>query len=217
MRDRTNDKPSVRSRLLGLRADLAATERAAAGQALCRVALGIREINAARIVCAYVPIGSEPDTRPLLAALRDHAVRVLLPVLLADGELAWGVYEGERSLRSGPRGTHSPTGPTLGMDAIRSADAVLVPGVAVDREGVRLGRGGGSYDRALARINREPPISVQDSPHGPTRPFTAVLLYDGEILDELPHEPHDQPVDAAITPSGIVRFAAPRTSSAGQG
>jgi 5-formyltetrahydrofolate cyclo-ligase len=212
MCDQTNDKSSVRSRLLGLRAERAAADRVAAGHALCRVVLNIREIAEARTVCCYVPIGGEPDTRPLLAALLQREVRVLLPVLLPDGDLDWGVYEGEQSLRSGPRGTYSPAGPRLGEDAIASADSVLLPGVAVDRRGVRLGRGGGSYDRALARLNLARSAPVRDTPAGRQRPFTAVLLYDGEILDGVPHEPHDQHVDAAITPTGIVRFAVPRAT-----
>jgi 5-formyltetrahydrofolate cyclo-ligase len=167
-----------------------------AGHSLCQVALGTPEIAAARTISCYAPIGAEPDTRPLLAVLAERRLKVLLPVLLDDGELDWGVYKGKQSLRPGPRGTYSPAGPALGLDAITLADVVLVPGVAVDRRGIRLGRGGGSYDRVLARMCLTQP-----------QPFVAVLLYDGEILDELPHEPHDQRVDAAITPSGIVRFA----------
>jgi 5-formyltetrahydrofolate cyclo-ligase len=70
---------------------------------------------------------------------------------------------------------------------------VLVPGLAVDRRGVRLGRGGGSYDRVLARLVG--------------RAFTCVLLHDGEVLDlPVPRDRHDVPVDAAATPSGLVRL-----------
>jgi 5-formyltetrahydrofolate cyclo-ligase len=194
MRNEASDKRQVRSRLLGLRARRSVAERAEAGQALCRIALGIPEIDSAGGVCCYAAIGTEPDTGPLLKALRERGVRVLLPVLLPDGDLDWAVYEDEQALRPGPRGTRSPSGPALGVDAIRSADVVLVPGVAVDRSGVRLGRGGGSYDRALARVA------------GSTGPFTAIVLYADEIVDDLPHEVHDQHVDAAITPAGVTRF-----------
>lgn len=172
------------------------------------------EIGDADVVSCYVAIGAEPDTRPLLDELRHRRVRVLLPVLLADGDLDWAVYEGAQSLRPGRRGTHSPAGPTLGAEAISAADAVLVPGVAVDRTGIRLGRGGGSYDRALERVNRMPAtrpaqdhgITAANRPGPARRAFTAVLLYDGEIVDALPHEAHDQRVDAAITPGGVTRF-----------
>jgi 5-formyltetrahydrofolate cyclo-ligase len=194
MLDEASDKRRVRSRLLGVRAQRSAAERAGTGQALCRIALGIPEIEGAGRVCCYVAIGTEPDTGPLLEALRKRGVLVLLPMLLPDGDLDWAVYEDEQALRPGPRGTRSPSGPALGVDAITSVDVVLVPGMAVDRSGVRLGRGGGSYDRVLARVA------------GAGAPFTAIVLYADEIVDELPHAAHDQRVDAAITPAGVIRF-----------
>jgi 5-formyltetrahydrofolate cyclo-ligase len=202
MRNEASDKRRVRSRLLGLRAQRSAAERAEAGHALCRIALGIPEMDSAGRVCCYVTIGTEPDTGPLLETLRERRVMALLPVLLPDGDLDWAVDEGKQALRPGPRGTRSPAGPALGVDAITSADVVLVPGVAVDRSGVRLGRGGGSYDRALARVA------------GSTGTFTAIVLYADEILDDLPHEVHDQHVDAAITPAGVTRFPASSDASA---
>jgi 5-formyltetrahydrofolate cyclo-ligase len=80
-----------------------------------------------------------------------------------------------------------------GVDAIRTAALVIVPALAVDRStGVRLGQGGGSYDRALARV-------------GPNVP-TVALLHDGELLDGVPAEPHDRPVRHAALPGGIVRL-----------
>jgi 5-formyltetrahydrofolate cyclo-ligase len=80
----------------------------------------------------------------------------------------------------------------LGRDAVATADVVLVPGLAVDRTAMRLGRGGGSYDRALGRV--------------PVGTFVCTLLYDGEVLDEVPAEPHDRPVTAVVTPSGLTRL-----------
>jgi 5-formyltetrahydrofolate cyclo-ligase len=112
---------------------------------------------------------------------------VLLPVLQPDGALDWARYTGE--LTDGPRGLREPTGPRLGQAAVAGADAVVVPAVAVDRRGVRLGRGGGSYDRALARV--APGVSV------------TALLYDGELVDLLPAEPHDRHVGAVVTPGGV--------------
>jgi 5-formyltetrahydrofolate cyclo-ligase len=71
------------------------------------------------------------------------------------------------------------------------AQAVVVPGLAADRRGMRLGRGGGSYDRVLARTGSA---------------FTVVLLHDGEVVDIVPADPHDRPVAAAATPGGLIRF-----------
>ena len=82
-----------------------------------------------------------------------------------------------------------PVDTRRGVDTIRTAALVIVPALAVDRStGVRLGRGGGSYDRALARV-------------GPNVP-TVALLHEGELLDGVPAEPHDLPVRYAATPEG---------------
>ncbi|MCA1711851.1 MAG: 5-formyltetrahydrofolate cyclo-ligase, partial [Actinobacteria bacterium] len=127
-----------------------------------------------------------PGTTSLLA-LRDD---VLLPVLLPDDDLDWAVG---RDLRPGPRGLLEPVGPRLGVAAISSCDLVLVPALAVDVAGTRLGRGGGSYDRALRRATGR----------------TIALLHDGELVERLPADPHDVPVTAAVTPSGGLLETAP--------
>jgi 5-formyltetrahydrofolate cyclo-ligase len=90
---------------------------------------------------------------------------------------------------------HPPAGERLGPDAVTEADVVLLPGLAVDGRGMRLGRGGGSYDRVLARLER-----------AGARPALLVLLYDAEVVAHVPEEPHDRPVDAVVTPSGVRRF-----------
>jgi 5-formyltetrahydrofolate cyclo-ligase len=168
--------------------------RAAASRALRDAVLAAPEVEMAGTVAAYVSIGTEPDTRGLLFALWKRGTYVLLPRLLPDGDLDWASYEGPDSLVPGPRGLLEPTEPPRGVHAIASADIVLVPAVAVDRaSGLRLGRGGGSYDRALARV-------------GPAI-LTTALLYDGELIDHVPAEPHDRHVRAAATPAeGLVRF-----------
>jgi len=142
-------------------------------------------------VAAYYSIGTEPDSRSLVFALYKRGTYVLLPVLRPDGELDWASYEGPESMVPGPRGLLEPDQARRGVDTIRRADAVLVPALAVDSSGHRLGRGGGSYDRALARVGERVPV--------------VALLYDGELIDEVPAEPHDQPVSAVALPSqGIV-------------
>jgi 5-formyltetrahydrofolate cyclo-ligase len=147
-------------------------------------------------VAAYVPVGSEPggpDLPEMLAAELSPAGRLLLPVLLDDGDLDWALYEGPLRLRPGPRGLREPAGPRLGLGAISEAVMVIVPALAVDTAGMRLGRGGGSYDRALARAGAA---------------FTVALLHDGELVDTVPAEKHDQRVHAAITPRGGVTLSA---------
>jgi 5-formyltetrahydrofolate cyclo-ligase len=121
---------------------------------------------------------------------------VLLPLLRPDGDLDWASFEGPDSLVAGPRGLLEPGEPPRGVTAITSADLVIAPALAVDRRGSRLGRGGGSYDRALARVG--------------SAVLTIALLYDGELLDDLPTGDQDQPVRAVARPSeGITRLPSP--------
>ncbi|MFG2913279.1 5-formyltetrahydrofolate cyclo-ligase [Kitasatospora sp. NPDC048298] len=185
-----NEKSGLRTRLLARRRELAAGERSAVADALARHA---GELAAAGdTVAAYVSVGSEPGTGPLLDALRARGARVLLPVLLADNDLDWAEYAGPDALAPAGRGLLEPVGPRLGPQAVTEAAVVLLPGLAVDRSGLRLGRGGGSYDRVLARLER-----------AGVRPVLAVLLYEHELLERVPAEPHDQPVDLAVLPSGV--------------
>jgi 5-formyltetrahydrofolate cyclo-ligase len=171
-------------------------DRAAAGHSLRDAVLGMPETQMAGTVAAYCSIGSEPDTRGLLFALWKRGSYVLLPVLLPDGDLDWASYEGPDSLVAGPRGTlePGPAEPRRGPGSIARADLVIVPALAADRSGHRLGKGGGSYDRALARVSGPVP--------------TVALLYEGELLDELPAGPHDVRVRLAAQPrEGIIRLA----------
>jgi 5-formyltetrahydrofolate cyclo-ligase len=176
-------KNALRDRLIASRRSLTAAERGSAAAAVQAALLALVRKLAPSTIAAYVPIGPEPGG-DLPSALAPHA-RLLLPVLLADRDLDWVAFHG--ALRSGPRGLLEPAGPRLGVEAVRSADLVVVPALAVDRAGIRLGRGGGSYDRVLARL---------------AGPMTVALLHDGELIDSMPVEPHDRAVRAAITPSG---------------
>ncbi|MDQ0991426.1 5-formyltetrahydrofolate cyclo-ligase [Streptomyces sp. V3I7] len=172
---------------------------AEAAAALARRALELPELAGARTVAAYVSVGAEPGTLALLDALRARGVRVLLPALLPDNDLDWGAYTGADSLarvqHGGKMALFEPAGERLGPDAVTSADAVLLPGLAVDARGMRLGRGGGSYDRVLARLER-----------AGARPSLVVLLYDAEVVERVPAQAHDRPVHAVVTPTGVRRF-----------
>ncbi|MET8217028.1 5-formyltetrahydrofolate cyclo-ligase [Streptomyces hirsutus] len=193
-------KRALRREILLARGRLTADDVQESATALADRALGLPELAHARTVAAYVSVGSEPGTPALLDALRARGVRVLLPALLPDNDLDWGLYTGEESLarvrHGGGRMTlFEPSGERLGPDAVTGADVVLLPGLAVDARGMRLGRGGGSYDRVLDRLGR-----------AGAHPALVVLLYDTEVLDRVPEEPHDRPVHAVVTPSGVQRF-----------
>ena len=184
------DKAELRRRLLASRRALTPAELAASGRSIRDAVLDLPETQMAGTVAAYWSIGAEPDTHGLLFGLWKRGSYVLLPLLLPDGDLDWASYEGPDSLRPGPRGLLEPSEPARGVGAVCSADLVLVPALAVDRSGLRLGRGGGSYGRALARVGAQVP--------------TVALLYDSELLDRVPAAPHDQRVRMVARPSAGV-------------
>lgn len=192
-------KRTLRRELLAVRGRLTADDVRESARALARRALELPELAGAGTVAAYVSVGSEPGTLALLDALRARGVRVLLPALLPDNDLDWGAYTGRDDLvrvqHGGRMALLEPAAPHLGPDAVTGADAVLLPGLAVDARGMRLGRGGGSYDRVLARLEG-----------AGVHPALVVLLYDTEVVARVPEEPHDRPVDAVVTPSGVRRL-----------
>ena len=147
-------------------------------------------------ICAYVPTGHEPGTGVLLEVLQASAKQVLLPVVPpARGPLDWARYDDEVGLKPGRIPTVlEPTGPRLGPEAIASAELVLVPAMAVDLYGTRLGRGGGYYDRSLVLAGAAQRIAV---------------IRDTELVAKLPAEPHDVPLTGAVTPScGLIALPA---------
>lgn len=167
--------------------------QSAAADALAARVVQLPELVAGSAVAAYVSVGDEPGTRPLLASLLAGGQRVLVPVLRPDLDLDWGELTDLSALRPGRRGLPEPVGPRLGPDAVADVAVVVCPGLAGDQTGARLGRGGGSYDRALARCD--------------ATTWRCLLLHDDEQLPagEVPVEPHDQRVHALVTPGALVR------------
>ncbi|MDH2414668.1 5-formyltetrahydrofolate cyclo-ligase [Nocardioides sp. CER19] len=183
-------KLGTRDQLLAGRRRRSLTEVGQAAAAIAEHLLASEEVRRAATVAAYVSMGTEPGTGLLLEELLLRGTRVILPVLQPDNDVDWAVHTG--TLVPARRGLLEPAGPLLGVDAVATADLVLVPGLAVSGAGERLGRGGGSYDRALARVPAGTPVWI--------------LLYDEEVGVPVPVEAHDRPVTGAVTPSGIVRL-----------
>jgi len=144
-------------------------------------------------VCLFVAVGGEPGATPdgalpVLDAARALGRRVLLPVTVGDAPLDWAAYTGPEALAAGAYGLLEPTGPRLGPDAVADAGLVVVPALAVDHRGVRLGRGGGHYDRTL-------PLA------GAHTRLVALVGDDELVAGPLPAEPHDVAVHAAWRPA----------------
>lgn len=204
-------KAALRTHLLAARRGLPAGVRAAAARRVQETLAALLVSTRPATVAGYVPFGTEPggpDLPAMIAGALPPGGRLLLPVLRADRGLDWAVYQaGEPIDPAAPAGARmdwrSPPGRRVGVAAIAEAALVVAPALAVDRTGLRLGRGGGSYDRALALVS------------GGTR--VVALLYDGELLAEpLPAEPHDRRVCAVITPSqGLIPLPLPPPPGAG--
>jgi 5-formyltetrahydrofolate cyclo-ligase len=204
MAEQTYGKATARSRFVNDRRALGNRERAAQSRAATLALLADSRLTSANTVAAYWPLGTEPDTRAVIAALLERDVRVLLPVLLGDRDLDWARYDGDPDLLAdGGAGTSRPPGSTLGVDAVLRAQVMIVPALAVTPSGVRLGRGGGSYDRVLARI-------AAARAEGRDTPWTCAFVYENELgtLEQDAVEPHDRAVDAACTASRLVAFPA---------
>lgn len=188
-------KAAARETLRAARRERDGPGRRAVGEALAVASAGLTGP-----IAAYASFGTEPPTGPLRRALAARGVRVLLPVVLGT-DLGWADDEGVEP--GGERGLPEPTGPVVGLGAAGLLEAgvtvVLVPALAVDRRGVRIGKGGGFYDRVLGALPR--------APGGPRR---LVVVHSEEVLDELPAGPHDlaATVDAALTPDGLVPLCA---------
>ena len=184
-------KTGCRSALLAARRAVPEAVHRAEAEQLCAHLIDI--VRDGRTVCAYLPVGTEPGSAALLERLRELCEVVLLPVTRtgADGEhlpLWWGEYV-PGTLIAAKFGLREPAPPWLEPTAIAQADVVLVPALAVDRAGARLGRGGGFYDRSL-------PLCT------PGTRLVAVVR-GSEIIDSLPSEPHDVRMTHALTPAAV--------------
>ena len=191
----TAGKAALRERLLAARRSVSDDARADEARSLTDHVNAV--VDSGSTVCAYVPVGAEPGSIQMLDVLLQRANRVLLPVARTTADnspvaLQWGEYR-PGQLVAARFGLLEPAGPWLPATALAEASVVLVPALAVDRTGVRLGRGRGFYDRTL--VSRDPHARL------------VAVIRDAELLDELPHEPHDVPMTHALTPGrGLVEL-----------
>ncbi len=164
-----------------------------AAAALRDLVLALPSIQEARCVSVYASRAHEPGTDLLIEALHRRGIKVLIP-LLGDGlQRGWGVYRGvEDLIERAPGRPPEPSGDFLPSAALAEADVIVVPALAVDTAGTRLGQGGGWYDRALMDARPAAPV--------------VALTFANEVHDAgaapLPRERHDLGVDMVITPEG---------------
>ena len=152
------------------------------------VILKAPEIESATTIASYISYEYEPSTVEINEAFLRSGKVVLLPRINGD-QLEWVRWDGDPANLLTKKKISEPVGPAL--TDLTQIQAVVVPALRIDQSGFRLGQGGGYYDRALAYLNA----------------WKIGLVYAGELSSEvLPHETHDVPLDAAATPSIVVRF-----------
>lgn len=182
----TAEKARLRRQALDWLAALSPQTRIAGDDALFRRFLTLPQVGAARTILLYCGMGTEPDTIRLMDPLRDMGKGVCLPRCLPGNQMEARLVQRDSRLIRHPYGMLEPDTdcPSVPPDQI---DLVLVPGLAFDRRGGRLGRGGGYYDRWLAGF-----LGV-----------TAAFCRDGLLMDAVPRLPHDLGVDLVITETGL--------------
>ncbi len=190
--DSATAKRALRGEIRGRRASLTDAQRSAAAEGITRTLINATPETRPLTVVCYLSTADEPNTRPYIAWAIEHDVRVLLPISRQDGRLDWvdGRGEGEAP---GLFGIAERSGDILGPDVLDEVDLFVVPAAAVDRTGMRMGWGRGYFDRTLGLLTRHPRVIA--------------VVFDEDVYDSVPREPHDRPVDAAATPSGLLDFS----------
>lgn len=186
-----DDKLEWRTRILAARRRRDHCSRHRASEALSHaVALLASDVlgRGGDTLAAYVPVGSEPGSVSMLDAALAAGVQVLLPVAREPGAMSWAEYSGPDSLVPAAHGLREPAGTVLAPDTVTEASVLLVPALAVDRSGGRLGRGAGFYDRTLHAVRSDA--------------LLVGVVYDDELVDVLPTEEHDIRMTHVLTPDG---------------
>jgi len=186
-------KRAMRADLRERRQTLSQTARDAAARGLHEQLNRLVADVGARSVSCFLSTTTEPGTREFVADAVARGIRVLLPITRTDGLLDWSVATPDGDSAEGMYGLPEPVGELLGPIAVNDVDLLIIPAAAVDRTGMRLGWGRGFFDKTLGSMERCPPVYA--------------VVYDSELVDEVPQDVHDQPVTGVVTPTRTITLA----------
>ncbi len=180
-----------------LRADLRERRQQRSAAALEAAAAGVHtqldqlvDDLGVRSMSCFLSTTTEPGTRSFVTDAVRRGIRVLLPVTRADGLLDWAVADDEGDVVEGLFGLPEPVGETLSPMAVNDVDLLVIPAAAVDRTGMRLGWGRGYFDKTIGSMEGCPPVYA--------------VIFDSELVDDVPRDVHDQPVTGIVTPTRTV-------------
>ncbi len=185
-------KRALRAELRERRQLLSDAQRETAAQGIASQLHALVQNLGARSVSCFLSTTTEPGTREFVRAAVADGIRVLLPITRADGLLDWAVADETGEVSEGLFGLPEPAGELLGPIAVDDVDLMIIPAAAVDASGTRLGWGRGYFDKTIGSMQRCPPVYA--------------VIYDSEVLDSLPREVHDQPVDGIVTPTRTIEI-----------
>lgn len=188
--DAEQQKRALRAELRERRQLLSDAQRESAASGVAAQLDALVAAHQARSVSCFLSTTTEPGTHEFVRGAVERGIRVLLPITRADGLLDWAVADESDDVAEGLFGLPEPTGEVLGPIAVNDVDLMIIPAAAVDRAGTRLGWGRGYFDKTIGSMERRPPVYA--------------VIYDSEVLDSLPRELHDQPVDGVVTPTQTV-------------
>lgn len=186
-------KRALRADLRERRQLLSDAQRAEAAHALAERLDQLVDQHGARSISCFLSLPTEPGTHEFVEGAVARGIRVLLPISRSDGLLDWSVAEPGGDVAEGMFGLPEPVGELLGPIAVNDVDLMIIPAAAVDASGMRMGWGRGYFDKTIGSMERCPPVYA--------------VIFDSELVDEVPHEVHDQPVSGVVTPSRTVTFA----------
>ncbi|BDZ37566.1 5-formyltetrahydrofolate cyclo-ligase [Microbacterium suwonense] len=193
--DEEQQKRALRARLRERRQLLSDAERESAAVGIARQLTALVRAHDVRSVSCFLSTATEPDTRGFVRAAVSRGIRVLLPITRADGLLDWAVADDDE-ITEGLFGLPEPGGQALGPNAVDDVELMIIPAAAIDRIGTRLGWGRGYFDKTIGSMQRRPPVYA--------------VIYDSEVLDSLPREVHDQPVNGFVTPTRTITISPAR-------
>jgi 5-formyltetrahydrofolate cyclo-ligase len=186
----TEPKAALRRAVLSLRRKIHKS-RASSSEQTLKARLYAELGGAGKIIAGYWPIGDEINCRPAIEKFASEGLQVVLPVVAGQGQvLIFRVWNPGEDLETGPFGTSHPGNGS----AVRTPDVMLLPLVAFDNKGQRLGYGAGYYDRTIAALRASGKI------------LAVGVGYDEQEIEHIPADDHDQVMDAVITDRRTIWF-----------